>query len=80
MSSATNLGLGLYQPRFRGGVGGQQQVGGGTAAGVGSVLGGLGSLAGGVGGMFQQGGIFGSNTFNPGGSTGIPAGQFSFTG
>ena len=46
MASATNMALGTYQPRFRGGVTGQQQVAGTTAAGIGSIAGGLGSLAG----------------------------------
>lgn len=51
-----NIALGTYQPRFRGGVGGQQQTGGSTASGVSSILGGLGSLAGGIGAM---GGLLG---------------------
>jgi hypothetical protein len=69
MSQATNLGLGLYQPRFRGGVGGQQQVGGGTASGIGSVLGGLGGLVGGSSGSGGSGIMGALNSMNVFGNT-----------
>ena len=78
LSQVANLGLGLYQPRFRGGVGATTPAGGGagaTLAGISGVLGGLGNLANVK--VNQQGGTLGGSIvsgiaglFGGGGSTG----------